>query len=218
MSDADTLPFYGVLDSPPALRWHGHPSEDWESLICAPTIEDLRELERGHLTHPGHQGTPADRLRIRESERAHRAQLERERKRLARQKARRERVGLRSEPPKKKEYPVISLAQFVEQGKAELERAAEMARVAQAAIDAAEAERRRQAELALAHRKAAWAKRGRAGLVADLTAVGWKVDAGDLRRLVLRRGEAEIALTLPFSPADACELEDRHGWAFLPWF
>lgn len=125
-----------------------------------------------------------------------------------------------------------SLAEAVIEGLEETRRgdeqrreAEEVRRVQQAArfavsqrIETARREREdRLAAQALAHRKADWRKKGRAGLVSELVAVGWRVDATDLNRLVLRRGEGMLALSLPFSPADACELEDRHGWAFLPW-
>lgn len=186
---ATTMPKGHALAAADWSTWYGAPLEDEaESFVTAADEDDVRVVERLCFTRPGHY----DEKRIRE----------------------RRILNGRSE-----EMP--SLAEAVTGGLAELHEREAVERAAleqrQAHARAAQEREDRMRAQALTHRRIEWAKRGRAGLVADLTAVGWRVDATDLNRLVLRRGEGMLALSLPFSPADACELEDRHGWAFLPW-
>lgn len=174
------------------------PALDWESTIAAPDAAGMQAFATGHYAAPGHYDRKRYRERAMLNDVIDEAQHE-----------------IPAEPGPR------TLADIVEEGLVETrakeaaelerrERSQAQARAAQERIDRMEA-------AALEGRMREWAKRGRAGLVADLTAVGWRVDATDLNRLVLRRGEGMLALSLPFSPKDACELEDRHGWAFLPW-
>lgn len=190
---------FGVTECPVELRRGRHPSDDWETRTTPPDDDTFDLLVEGRYSRIGGCVDPAkEAARIVSAEASHR----------------RDRGKPAGRPRKVRE--TITLDQILERN---AHRLAAEARVR------AEAEAQQRARLEIREKRRAeriefWRRKGQRGLIRALVSGGgWAVDreASSTSRTVLRRGErGMIAFTLPFSPADAEELERRYADVFQP--